>query len=136
MVQIYHFPKLCTLILVNKGVKMVPYLHPHVRAGNGFKVLSTPVHTFVLPFCTLFRRSDQYHANNTSAGWLSDPFNHLFGRRITIFVGAIFSLLAPFGMATSQHWGQLAVCRGLLGIGTYTVHLLRCLNLTTVKAWV
>jgi MFS family permease len=51
------------------------------------------------------------------AGWLSDPMNHLFGRRITIFVGAIFSLLSPFGMATSQTWPQLAICRGLLGIG-------------------
>jgi MFS family permease len=51
------------------------------------------------------------------AGWLSDPMNHYFGRRITIFVGAIFSLLSPFGMATSQTWAQLAVCRGLLGVG-------------------
>jgi MFS family permease len=56
-------------------------------------------------------------ANPKSTGWIADPFNRLFGRRITIFIGAIFSLLAPFGMATSQTWGQLAVCRGLLGIG-------------------
>ncbi|KAF2663404.1 MFS transporter [Microthyrium microscopicum] len=51
------------------------------------------------------------------AGWLSDPLNHLFGRRITIFIGAVFSLCAPFGMACSQTWGQLLACRMLLGIG-------------------
>jgi MFS family permease len=51
------------------------------------------------------------------SGWASDPLNQLFGRRITIFIGAVFSLLAPFGMATSQTWGQLLACRMLLGIG-------------------
>jgi MFS family permease len=51
------------------------------------------------------------------AGWASDPLNHLFGRRHTIFIGAIFSVIAPIGMATTQHWGQLAACRALLGIG-------------------
>ncbi|KAH6603290.1 sugar transporter [Trichoderma cornu-damae] len=51
------------------------------------------------------------------AGWISDPLNDLIGRRGTIFIAAIFSLLAPFGMAVSQTWGQLAACRVLLGIG-------------------
>lgn len=52
-----------------------------------------------------------------SAGWISDPLNNLLGRRGVIFVAAIFSLLAPFGMAVSQTWGQLAATRMLLGIG-------------------
>lgn len=52
-----------------------------------------------------------------SAAWLSDPLNDLLARRGTIFVAAIFSLLAPFGMAVSQTWGQLIACRVLLGIG-------------------
>jgi MFS family permease len=51
------------------------------------------------------------------AGWISDPLNDLLGRRGVIFIAAIFSLLAPFGMALSQTWGQLAACRMLLGIG-------------------
>ncbi|KAH7081556.1 hypothetical protein BKA63DRAFT_462749 [Paraphoma chrysanthemicola] len=51
------------------------------------------------------------------AGWLSDPLNDLIGRRGTIFVGAIFSLLAPIGQALSQSWPQILVCRILLGIG-------------------
>ncbi|RDA90098.1 hypothetical protein CP533_2562 [Ophiocordyceps camponoti-saundersi (nom. inval.)] len=51
------------------------------------------------------------------AGWISDPLNDLLGRRGVIFMAAIFSLLAPFGMALSQTWGQLAACRMLLGIG-------------------
>lgn len=52
-----------------------------------------------------------------SAGWLSDPLNHLIGRRHTIFIAAVFSLLAPLGMAFSQTWVQLFVCRILLGVG-------------------
>lgn len=51
------------------------------------------------------------------AGWISDPLNEIFGRRGVIFIGSVFSLLAPFGMALSQTWGQLAACRALLGIG-------------------
>lgn len=52
-----------------------------------------------------------------SAGWLSDPINHLIGRKGTIFIAAIFSLLAPIGSALTQTWGQLVACRVLLGIG-------------------
>jgi MFS family permease len=51
------------------------------------------------------------------ACWISDPLNDFLARRGTIFIGAIFSLLAPFGMALSQTWPQLVVCRILLGIG-------------------
>jgi MFS family permease len=52
-----------------------------------------------------------------SAGWISDPMNDWIGRRGTIFVGAIFSLLAPIGSALTQHWGELVATRILLGIG-------------------
>jgi MFS family permease len=48
---------------------------------------------------------------------MSDPINYVLGRRGTIFLAAIFSLLAPIGQATTQHWGQLVACRILLGIG-------------------
>jgi len=51
------------------------------------------------------------------AAWISDPVNHLVGRRGTIFIAAIFSVLAPLGMAGSQTYGQLMACRVLLGIG-------------------
>lgn len=51
------------------------------------------------------------------AGWISDPLNDILGRRGVIFLGGIFSLIAPFGMAVSQTWGQLAATRMLLGIG-------------------
>lgn len=43
--------------------------------------------------------------------------NHYIGRRGTIFIAAIFSLFAPIGMALSQTYGELMVCRILLGIG-------------------
>lgn len=52
-----------------------------------------------------------------SAGWLSDPINDLLGRRGTIFIAAIFSLLAPIGSGFAQNWPQLTVCRIMLGIG-------------------
>lgn len=55
--------------------------------------------------------------NGHSACWLSDPLNDLLGRRGAIFIGAIFSLLAPIGQAVSQSWPQILVCRILLGIG-------------------
>ncbi|KAF3396189.1 putative polyol transporter 6, partial [Penicillium rolfsii] len=51
------------------------------------------------------------------AGWLSDPINHVIGRKGTIFIAAIFSLVAPIGSAFTQKWGQLVACRVLLGIG-------------------
>ncbi|KAJ5851619.1 uncharacterized protein N7529_011004 [Penicillium soppii] len=49
--------------------------------------------------------------------WLSDPLNHILGRRGTIFLAAIFSLVAPLGSGFTQHWGQLVACRVLLGLG-------------------
>ena len=48
---------------------------------------------------------------------MSDPVNDWIGRRGAIFIGAIFSVISPFGMACTQHWGQLVACRLLLGIG-------------------
>lgn len=54
---------------------------------------------------------------NVRSGWLSDPLNHHLGRKWTIFIAAIFSLLAPIGTAFTQRWGELVACRVLLGIG-------------------
>ncbi|APA16016.1 hypothetical protein sscle_16g107860 [Sclerotinia sclerotiorum 1980 UF-70] len=49
--------------------------------------------------------------------WISDPVNHYIGRRGTIFIAAVFSLLAPIGMGCSQTYGELMACRILLGVG-------------------
>jgi sugar porter (SP) family MFS transporter len=51
------------------------------------------------------------------AAWISDPLNDWLGRRGVIWLGAIFSLFAPFGMALSQTTGQLIASRMLLGLG-------------------
>jgi MFS family permease len=64
-----------------------------------------------------FINSCPYIAIALFAGWLSDPINHALGRRGTIFLAAIFSLLAPIGSACTQKWGELVACRILLGIG-------------------
>ena len=61
---------------------------------------------------TRLRKTD-----NDSTAWISDPVNERIGRRGAVFVGSIFSLIAPIGSALTQSWGQLAVCRILLGIG-------------------
>lgn len=52
-----------------------------------------------------------------SAAWISDPLNHLLGRRHVIFIAAIFSLLSPIGSGLVQHWRELIGTRILLGIG-------------------
>ncbi|RMZ82071.1 hypothetical protein DV737_g2221, partial [Chaetothyriales sp. CBS 132003] len=64
-----------------------------------------------------FINSCPYIAIAFFTAWISDPVNDWIGRRGAIFVGAVFSVLAPFGMACTQHWGELVACRILLGIG-------------------
>lgn len=64
-----------------------------------------------------FVNSCPYIAIALFTAWISDPINDLIGRRGTIFLAAIFSVLAPIGSGLTQHWGQLAACRVLLGIG-------------------
>ncbi|KAK4971238.1 hypothetical protein LTR66_011451 [Elasticomyces elasticus] len=64
-----------------------------------------------------FVNSCPYIAIAFFAGWLSDPLNDWLGRRGTIFLAAIFSLLAPIGSACTQNWGQFVATRILLGIG-------------------
>ena len=68
-------------------------------------------------FLVGFVNSSPYIAIALFAAWISDPLNDLLGRRGTIFLGSIFSLLAPLGSALAQNWGQLVACRILLGIG-------------------
>jgi hypothetical protein len=64
-----------------------------------------------------FVNSCPYIAIALFCAWISDPVNDYIGRRGTIFIAAIFSVLAPIGSGLTQHWGQLAACRVLLGIG-------------------
>ncbi|KAL0937100.1 sugar transporter [Colletotrichum truncatum] len=61
--------------------------------------------------------SAPYMAICLFACWLSDPINDWLGRRGAIFLGAIFSVVAPLGQALSQSWLQILICRILLGIG-------------------
>lgn len=49
--------------------------------------------------------------------WLSDPLNHYFGRRGTIFVSAAFCCLSVIGSACTQNWWELFITRLLLGVG-------------------
>lgn len=64
-----------------------------------------------------FINASPYIAIALFTAWLSDPINELLGRRGTIFIAAVFSLLAPIGSGLTQKWGQLVACRVMLGIG-------------------
>ncbi|UNI20180.1 hypothetical protein JDV02_006296 [Purpureocillium takamizusanense] len=52
--------------------------------------------------------------------WLSDPINHRWGRRGTIFVAAHFCLWPVLASAFCNTWVQLFGCRLLLGVGMGT----------------
>ncbi|KAK0625407.1 hypothetical protein B0T17DRAFT_272539 [Bombardia bombarda] len=49
--------------------------------------------------------------------WLSDPLNHIFGRRGVIFFAAHFCIWPVIGSAFCHSWGQQLACRLLMGIG-------------------
>ncbi len=49
--------------------------------------------------------------------WLSDPLNHYFGRRGTIFFSAVFCCFSVIGSGFARNWEELVFCRVLLGIG-------------------
>jgi MFS family permease len=61
--------------------------------------------------------SAPYIASAFLGCWLSDPCNHYFGRRGTIFISAIFLIATPIGGAVCQTWQELFVTRLLMGIG-------------------
>ncbi|KAM6499149.1 Sugar transporter domain containing protein [Amanita muscaria] len=61
--------------------------------------------------------SGPYIASALVGCWLSDPLNHYFGRRGTLFWCGIFCIFSVLGQGLVQSWPQLFVCRLLLGLG-------------------
>ncbi|TDZ20166.1 Sugar transport protein 14 [Colletotrichum orbiculare MAFF 240422] len=61
--------------------------------------------------------SAPYMAVFLFACWISDPINHYIGRRGCIFVGSIFSLIAPIAQGFARSPLELIAYRVLLGIG-------------------
>ncbi|KIL64192.1 hypothetical protein M378DRAFT_11588 [Amanita muscaria Koide BX008] len=61
--------------------------------------------------------SGPYIASALVGCWLSDPLNHYFGRRGTLFWCGIFCIFSVLGQGLVQSWPQLLVCRLLLGLG-------------------
>ena len=124
MVQTCHGPY--NSVLTTPPARPVHVLQrARVTRTVGSSASSTHALTLQLPFCesefgdlsrqaTAGISTDHF---NDSAGWISDPLNNVLGRRGTIFLAAIFSLLSPIGSACTQHWGQLVATRILLGIG-------------------
>jgi MFS family permease len=118
----WHHPKILYFTIVLNSIAAA--IQGWDQTGSNGANLSFPEEFGINPsrsdrnqWITGFVNSCPYIAIAFFAGWISDPINHLVGRRITIFIGAIFSLLAPIGSACTQSWGQLVACRLLLGIG-------------------
>ncbi|KAK2467513.1 hypothetical protein APHAL10511_000368 [Amanita phalloides] len=61
--------------------------------------------------------SGPYIASCLIGCWLTDPLNHLFGRRGTLFWCGIFCIFSVLGQGFARTWPQLFVCRLLLGLG-------------------
>ncbi|KIJ94154.1 hypothetical protein K443DRAFT_110897 [Laccaria amethystina LaAM-08-1] len=61
--------------------------------------------------------SGPYIASCLLGCWLTDPLNHFFGRRGTLFFCGIFCTVSVIGQGLAQTWPQLLVCRLLLGLG-------------------
>ena len=49
--------------------------------------------------------------------WLTTPFNHLFGRRGTIFITCVFSALACLWQGFVNTWWHMFISRFFLGLG-------------------
>jgi MFS family permease len=73
--------------------------------------------TGIDPWIVGFVNAAPYLAASMVGCWLCDPFNFYLGRRLTIFVSAIFCLFPVIGSALSQTWEQHLVTRLLMGIG-------------------
>lgn len=118
----WHHPRILYFTIILNSIAAA--IQGWDQTGSNGANLSFPVQFGIDPnlsdrneWITGFVNSCPYVAIAFFAGWISDPINHLVGRRITIFIGAIFSLIAPIGSAGTQHWGQLVACRLLLGVG-------------------
>ena len=59
----------------------------------------------------------QHLPKSCSGCWLSDPLNHFFGRRGTIFLTALLLIAAPIGSAFTHSWEALFAVRLILGLG-------------------
>ncbi|KAH6695446.1 hypothetical protein F5X68DRAFT_163696 [Plectosphaerella plurivora] len=93
------------------------------QTGTNGANLSFPIafgihgQTGVDPWIVGFINAAPYMAASMFGCWLCDPLNFYFGRRLTIFVSAIFCIFPVIGSGVSQTWEQLLVNRLLMGIG-------------------
>lgn len=118
----WHHPKILYFTVILNSIAAA--IQGWDQTGSNGANLSFPVEFGIDPsvsernqWITGFVNSCPYIAIALFASWISDPINHRIGRRNTIFIGALFSLIAPIGSAATQHWGQLVACRLLLGVG-------------------
>ena len=109
--RFWGFP---TLDLIATLLRIVP----NVIRTHGLWDLLILVLISPSQYCKLDASLYQYFSDPlSSVAWIADPLNAVLARRGTIFLAAIFSLLAPIGSGLVQHWGQLVATRVLLGVG-------------------
>lgn len=70
-----------------------------INAGYVFFVVASSI---LIPF-------SPYIAACLIGCWLTDPLNHIFGRRGTLFFCGIFCTLSVIGQGVAQTWPQLLV---------------------------
>lgn len=58
-----------------------------------------------------------YFSNGLLGSWLVAPFNHHLGRRWTVFIGGLISVVFNIGSSTANNWWSLLLCRLILGVG-------------------
>ena len=87
-----------------------------LRAISGWLGLSTRGESLISyrvaipPALTKITNTRPYIASCLVGCWLTDPLNHFFGRRGTLFWCGIFCTLSVIGQGLAQTWYQLLVC--------------------------
>ncbi|KXT08686.1 hypothetical protein AC579_8665 [Pseudocercospora musae] len=69
------------------------------------------------PLTVGFINAGIYLSNGVLGSWLVAPMNNYFGRRATVFAGALISLIFNLGGSAAGSWQSLLVCRLALGVG-------------------
>lgn len=75
------------------------------------RVFSVVASSILIPF-------SPYIAACLIGCWLTDPLNHILGRRGTLFFCGIFCTLSVIGQGVAQTWPQLLVCHMLEAAST------------------
>ncbi|KAF5351752.1 hypothetical protein D9756_007418 [Leucocoprinus leucothites] len=116
--DLYFTVILCSIAAAVQGWDQTGSNGANLSFPDEFDIsLSDPVHGPRNEWIVGVINAGPYISSCLLGCWLTDPLNHFFGRRGTIFITGIFCTLSVIGSGCSQTWPQLFVTRLLLGIG-------------------